>query len=271
MKSYASGSNVALTIDIKDEDGTLIVAKSAAYTLYDSNDVEIEPETSVYDFAEGDASVKVVISEDSNTLSVGSLIEARRVLLRITTIDDEIVEVNRYYAISSSIKLAVLVNSYQTVQSAELLVINTSGLNSFSTATESEKIAALATAYERLGTLTYEVTQLQQNWQTTQMHWASDRDLMSNRLLITAINKMSLSEFTALPKEFLSKLRLAQVIEADAVLGGEDVRDTGLVSERVGESSKTWNAKKPLRFRVSKRTLEALAGYVNFSVKIGRV
>jgi hypothetical protein len=257
LKSYASGSNVSLTIDIKDEDGTLINAKAVSYTLFDANDVEIEPETSAYEFVEGDASVVIVISGDFNTLAANTLTDARRVLIRVTAVDDGVVELNRYYAITSSSKLVLLTNSYQTMQSAELVAMGVGDIDSFASASEAEKVAALATAYERLGSLNYRID-------------ASQSTVNYGQSTISSINAMTSGEFLALPKAFLSKLYLAQVIEADSILSGESVRDTSLLSERVGESSKTWNAKKSLRLQVSKRALEALGSYVNFSVKIGR-
>lgn len=76
-----------------------------------------------------------------------------------------------------------------------------------------------------------------------------------------------------LPERFVGAFRLAQVLEADTLLGGEEEaskRASGVLSETIGESSMMFRPGKALDFGVSPRTLRALRGYVDYSVRIGR-
>jgi hypothetical protein len=82
------------------------------------------------------------------------------------------------------------------------------------------------------------------------------------------------TQFNALPEKFKRQLRLAQIVEANKVLGGEEddsKRTSGIVEEKVGESSQKFRTTGvPLRLPVCKRALGYLSYYVTFAKKIGR-
>lgn len=87
------------------------------------------------------------------------------------------------------------------------------------------------------------------------------------------MDKLNEAQFMNLDERFRSALCRAQVIEANARLGGTDVSDLrreGLMSATVGEVSQMFRPSKPLVLPISHRALQVLAGYITWSVRASR-
>lgn len=77
-------------------------------------------------------------------------------------------------------------------------------------------------------------------------------------------------------EKFNDKLKLfmmAQIIQADDLLGGnpiEDQRQSGVLSKTIGESSHFFRTAKPVDYPICQRAMKLIKGYVTFRVRIGR-
>jgi len=275
MLTCIGGSSATLAFDLNYEDGSRIDAQSITYRLYDKGNVALIAQTAVSSFAIGDPSVTVVITGANNTLGTGVLTDVRKVTLLIITGSGDIVQLDKSYIIHAANELSFMVGSYQTVQEAELTAYSIPNLTSFESATQSQKITALKEAFNRLGMMTYSVDY---NYMGGSLNYVTETNTMSSgsnplsylgarSVIINKLNLLPTSYTNLLPAIFIEKLKVAQVIEAEYILSGDsesDVRTSGIVSEKVGESTTIWGRGKALQLPVSKRALQALHGYLYY-------
>ncbi len=254
MNIHRSGSSVTLTIPVTgvtDESGKTLAPTQILYALYDESEEEILASTLLSSFATGDPSAVITIDASSNTLDSGKVNGLRVVRITTTEPDESNGHLDVRYALESSKSLALLENTYQTFEQAELLTLSMPDLIGWTFAEDRKKRAALKEAYNRLGMLRFTV---------------------EGRTII-GLNELSLDDFNALSPVFLAALRNAQLSEADIILGGDPIhskREEGLLSDSVGESSIMFRPGKPLLMSVSRRSLNYLSGFVSFNNALGR-
>lgn len=270
--TYSNNSDVTVTLAAIDDYGNLIsnidtiiaqVLDEAGNELLASADVTYAANASEY---------TVYVPANVNTLPV-NVKQAIRVI-RVTIIDGNYTKVvtDHSYIIDTPNVLEVMANTYQTLQSAELLSNSMSRLDNWKAAYNADKKAALETAYNRIGRLTFEV---EDPTFTYPINVLNARDTASApTITLYEINNLSAIDFEALPKNFVNAVRRAQLVEANSILEiGESIiekRRGGLMSETVGESSQMWRPGKPVLLSVCRETLEELSGYIRYGAGIKR-
>jgi hypothetical protein len=108
---------------------------------------------------------------------------------------------------------------------------------------------------------------------TFNISYADSMSRLASSNIISNLDEKTDAELKALPEQFLNAIRLAQVIEADSILGGnetEDLRESGLLSKTVGESSQMFRSGVAMKLPLSKRAYQVLKRYTMRNNKIGR-
>lgn len=155
------------------------------------------------------------------------------------------------------VQLTVGSNSFETYENLILKLSQTPGLTQAASASRGQLKAALISAYENIGLLTTDFEVLDT---TTNEYKTSTSDFTS-------------ADISSLSAKALNALTRAQLIEANALLGGnpiEDRRRAGMLSDSVGESAIFMRTSKPLELSVYRDTAIALKGYIVWTKQIGR-
>jgi len=245
MDTYASGFDSVFNLSVPST-STAVMLK-----LFNGDQVQIGPDVPI-DVATIVADVlQVTILATDNTVAAEGVRESRLVKLYVTNSSGSTSVIDHIYAIQLDSQIAIMTNSYQTYQEAEMIAIDIPNLDGWLSSSEAQKQAALIESFHRVGKLTFDV----------------------DGAGIESINTMSVVDFSALSDHFKTSLKRAQVIEADAALGNDPIsekRQAGLMSETVGESSNMYRPGKPLLISVSRKALNALSGYIKYGAILGR-
>lgn len=248
MLAFAPNTPATLSIPLLDANGLPLTADAVSYQVTDQSGAERVPLT-VLALPDGPAdTVELTLPGAINGLAVGASRELRVVTLSITTETGPATVVYRYL-VKAEDALGVMKNSFQTFSQALLLGTEMVNMEAWDAASDDRKQAALADAYRAICKLRFD--------------WTFDNDM----------SKLNEEQFMNLDEHFRAALCRAQVIEANARLGGTDVSDLrreGLMSATVGEVSQMFRPSKPLVLPISHRALQVLAGYITWSVRAGR-
>lgn len=241
MNVYAQGTNVTSTISL---DG--IEAIGVSCRVLDINGgVLVAP--ALTDFVPGNADVSVTVLAAINVLASGVIRDIRKIELTVTSADGTRI-ISGLYVIEAASPLVVGVNSFQSYEVAELTSIVVPMVDAWTAAAKSSRIAALVMARTHIGQMSFP-------------------EAAVGLLNLTAL------EFAALSTSLIGALRLAQIVEADHILGGnwtEHKRNSGLMSETTGESSNMFRSGKAIELPICKRAAQILTGHITYAVKIGR-
>ena len=254
---FGDQTNVTLTFEHKDANGVDVTVTAGSYRVLDETGAETVATTGLTPTG---TSTDVTVAAVGNTLAAGTPRGARTVEVTFTTDAGNSVVVTSTYLLEKATILEIMTNSYQTFGSAELNASAIPELEVWTTKTERERKMGLIQAFHRLGGLTYRVSE----------------DLTIpylNALTVRRLNDWTADEFDGLADRFKNALERAQVVEADVILGGDQItnlRRDGLLSTSIGEVSQFFRPSKPLRMAVSDRALRQLQGFVSFAVGITR-
>lgn len=280
MKIFQAGADVALQFPLTDENDNPIVPSAVSWRLLDDLENVVVAETPLDPPFE--EFIDLVVPGASNTIPqsttpnvytgqvTATLLVARTVELIITA-DDGVTYKRASYGLGARQRLQILVNSFQTLTQAELEATLIPGAVGWHEASDDEKTVAMMEAYRRLTRIGYFV------------RWPRDPDAQNTISWWNVRNTtiparfwqfMKLDRYlTYYPEDFRSALRKAQVSEADAILSGDEAmerRESGIVSEQIGQSRVEFRQSKPLSFGVSRRTLSFIDGYVNIRATLTR-
>lgn len=266
MIIHTSESEVAVAFPLIGVDGSALQPLSVAYRVTDQDDQEVQALTSVYEASTPEAPqpldvVKVVIHPTQNKVADGRVREMRRVELQVTTATG-VVKFSSEYIVEVSEVLTVNVNSFQNYAHAVLLGCDIPNLLGWNAAPKRERIVALIQARENVSRLSF------------RYRFDNAQDFLIGSQFIRDLTQLTASEWRALPEEFRRCLCRAQVIEADAVLGGDEVgemRAAGIISKTTGESKAFFRANnKPIDRAVCSRAMKELSRYLDMTLRIGR-
>jgi hypothetical protein len=282
MNRYPEDYDVTVRANFADLNGAAIVPTAVRAALYDGND-EVVVDFGSLPFDEEDTFKDVVIPAAFNRLAEGELRAARILRIELATNAGSI----RYassYIIEGEFRLAVMQNSFCTMEAAELAALDIPNLVGWRGADVDDRSAALINAYHRLTRIPMvfrtdktTVRYVDDRFTTPEYHWTKDL-LWSGenppRLVIPAPAWASITpeQFMSFPADFRTKLRMAQVAEANEILEN-DVTDRrhrqGIISESVGESTIMLRGGR-LNLGVSSSALEYLSGHVYYQFKVAR-
>lgn len=267
-----SGQASKFTVSILAEDGTPYVPTGAAWEIFDEAGVAIDDDA--IDVSSAADSVSFTVPAAALTLPEGVTSAGRELVVTLTTADGAI-ELRDYFVLVASNPLVRLTNTIVTY--AEALAIRQGfgpSLNAWdATEDHAARASALIHAHANLCRIGYTVSMLNGGQVSDYAGYGTGTDDifdMSKRVRLTGITA---DAFAALPDHFQRAIKRAQLIEADSILGGDEVGDKradGIISETIGESSTFFQSKPGLNLPISRRTFAALKGYIAFSVSAGR-
>lgn len=281
LEIYLSAKNVSLTVPLVDDAGNELTASAVRYRVTDQDGAVRVAEQAISTFALGDMEAKVEIPAAVNTLAAGALREIR-VVEFIVTLDgsNNTVVLTRSYGIEALDPLKIPDSSFQSYAMAELMALDIPNIDAFNNATEEQRVAALMDAREHIVQLNFNLLNSNVNFGQDQLAYVPEGSFQSsyvarNSLFIFNGNLgiLNSTQFLALPEKFKRALRQAQIVEANAILGGEpdDVRrGAGIIEEEIGQSRIKYGQGAALRLPVCKRALGYLSYYVTFAKRIGR-
>lgn len=279
MNVFLQGTDVSLIVPLKDKGGNPISVTTVQCRVTDQDDVEVLAQHSVDSFSEGDSEVVIAVLAASNTLGAG-IARALRSVELTCLVEGNTIVINTAYAIELADPLQVGINSFQSYASAEFVSLDIPNTPGWDAATNQERQAALIDARSHIVQLNFTQLNSTGNWGQDSLNYVPEGSYPTNYATQNGVfmfqgdlSLMSAEQFVLLPAKFKKALCLAQVAEADAILGGdpiEDRRHKGILMEAVGEVRQMFRSGKPLELPVSRRALGYISYFVSFSKKIGR-
>ena len=276
---YLAGTEVTLTIDLVDAAGNALSVNSVQYTVLDMSGAAVVPLTTLSTFTSGDSQAAIEIANTVNQLTAPNPREIRTVELRCET-DTGTIGISKSYAIETTDPLKIPDTSFQTFPMAQLTALDIPNIAAFNAASERDQIAALMDAREHIVQLNFNMLNSNVNFGQDSLNYVPEGSFQSayaarNSLFLFngSLNLLNETQFNQLPEKFKRALRQAQVVEANAILGGEPddaKRQAGIVEEKIGESTIKFGQGSKLSLPVCKRALGYLSYYVNFAKRIGR-
>lgn len=263
MNVYSDGSQVVLTIPFADSDGNAVTVASAAYRVLDELGTEIVASTPIA-ISGGEVETSITVTGANNTLAVDATRMMRVIELTMTDGNSSIYVTSTRYIIEATSVLEVYSNTLVTYDEAIMIAMDIPNLGSWDAATDRQRQAALLDAYAAIARLSFEVPDSRDPMEY----------LFAGSTVIDSIYDLDPADWALLPAQFITDFSKAQVVEADSLLGGDDVADRrrrGLMSETIGESSMMFRPGKPLNLPVNQRTLRYLTGYVRQGLRLTRV
>lgn len=264
MKIFGAGVDVTVTIPLVDSGGNAYgIDGSVSYRVLDQLDVEIKPSSVLGTYVDGDIEVSITVWAALNALQGDNLREARSIELSFSDGTNNVI-LKDFYVIEASQVLLVGVNSFQTYSEAMVSGLECVGIDAWDVADETQRIAALLDAKMHIAQLSF-----------TNIFQRYDQANIGDFGFFVAGNLdfMTPTIFGSFPDIFKKKLKLAQIVEANAILGDDpigDQRRAGLTSSRIGETAETYRDGKPLILPVCARALSYLSGYITFNRRLGR-
>lgn len=288
MQLFPENYEVTIGFAFTDYNGSTIAPTMVEAALYDGNDER------VHDFGEvafdlDDGKVDIVIPAQFNDL--GEELNASRILRVKMTTPAGVIKRSSSYIVEGEIRLAVMQNSFQTIEASELLARDIPNLAGFIPAARDDRFAALITAYHRLTRIPFRVVETGENnlarreflilREAPRGDDSPDLNLLGRGGLLREFplhtqhfvwSTMTPEDFHSLPLDFRRKLRMAQIAEANEILENDVVarkHRAGIISETVGESSVMLRGGR-LDLGIGRAALEFLTGHVYYSFKASR-
>lgn len=268
MRAYQDSVTVSVVFQFIDDAGDTITPTGVDYRVLDQDD-QVLVDWTTHSFTTGDTEAEITVFAANNTLDADQPRGLRAVELRMQDASGNTYRAVSRYVIEQAQPLKVMVNSFQSYNSA-LLRVQDMPVNAFKDATFDEQRMAMTEAYHRLCRLSL-------------TPWAKevrDQDRInapwSGQYGATYVfdhEDYDATRFESLPGDFKLRVRQAQVVEADVILGGDPIGDlsrAGLMSHTAGESSSMFRSGKPLDLPASRAALKYLAGYVSYTKRVGR-
>ena len=276
---YLNNTDVTVTVDLVDEMGNLLNVNSVDYRVVNQDNTVLVARVAASGFTAGDSQVAITVPQASNTMAATSTREVRSVELYCVT-DAGTIGFSKSYGLELMDPLKVATNTFQNFAMAQLTAMDIPNLTAWHAAPEQEKVRALIDAREHIVQLNFNLLNSNVNFSQDSLNYVPEGSFQSayvarNSLFLFNgnLNLLDETQFNQLPERFKKALRQAQVVEANAILGGDPddaKRSAGIVEERIGESTIKFTQGAKLSLPVCKRALGYLSYYVTFAKRIGR-
>lgn len=259
MKTFDAGESFSLKIDISQVENPT----SATYEIADQTGVILSPEAPVAVYGD-DTEAEIAITSELTTLGED---ERRRMLVVKLTVagsDGELIKFFESVLIQDLTKLDIPRESFQTVHEANMLAMDIYQIDNWLAAGHEDRRKALIEAAHRIKTLRF----------TMMDELGEDHVTWGGIQSGFAFETMTQETFDELPEPFLEDLKIAQLIEADEILGygatAESKRRSGILSDTVGETSQMFRTGKPVHTGICMRAFRYLTRWISTSWRIGR-
>lgn len=269
MKTYLAGTPIKLAVSFTDTDGNVLSVSSATYTISDDRSNVILGKTEFNPTSDTiviDAELNHIEATNADALTSEQidevrLNEARIVEFELTLDDGNIYPFDIAYILRPRERLIAGLNSFQTLRESYLNSMSIPSTAAWMLASEDERVAAMELARLRICSFRFSDVTLGQSY-------------LSEEQAIADLSRLPPKDFKALTARFKKALALAQLAEAEEILGGGDqvslMRRNGLTSQTIGETQETYRAGKTLDMQLSKVALRYLSPFISLTQKIGR-
>ncbi|WP_339118970.1 hypothetical protein [Halomonas sp. BMC6] len=259
MKIVDAGESFSISIDIS----AVAHPTSATYEIADQTGVVRLSETELVVYGD-DERLDIPITSELTTLDES---ERRRVLvvtLKVNGKDDQFIKFSESLLVQDLGKLDIPRESFQTVNQANMLAMDVYRIDNWLSSSDEDRRKALIEAAHRIKTLRFDITD----------SLGEDHVTFEGIQAGFAFEVMSRETFDTLPKPFIDDLLIAQIIEADEILGygatAESKRHSGVLSDTVGETSQMFRTGKPIHTGVCMRAFRYLTRWTTSRWSIGR-
>ena len=247
MDKFLAGAPVTLTIPLQDRLGNTVAALGVEFEVLDRAGAVKQARQTV---TVSGNSVEVTVTSAANELADGVPRDLRTVKL-YCKIDGGEQTISRSYAVEAEAILIVGVNSFQTLEEAELTAMDIFDMGDWDVMDDEDKVRALIDARTRICGMTFNLLDLYQ------------------------LGDITIEQYNLLPEKFKQALRLAQVADAAATLSPDTVeqkRAKGLIMDTIGETKQMFSSGRPVSSPVAKKAMDYLRDFVvtGSALKIGR-
>ena len=297
MDCFLQGTNVTAIIPMQDKYGNTLTVSSISYSVIDEQGDILVSQAPLPAFVAGSPSATVIIpaavnivpainlsalpSFSVNSLPTPSAQQVRTVQLDCIDNNGNTLMLSYSYCVEQTDALVPGINSFVTYAQAEktsMQIPNTSGWDG---ALVADRTAALMQARDHICQLNFAQLNSNVNWGQDSLSFVPEGQYTTSFatpdgmfLFSGNLSFLTLNQYQNLPPMFLNALYKAQVSEADFILGGdpaEQLRQSGLVSNAVGEARQTYRSGKPLQLPCSRRTMSYLSYFLATNKRMTRV
>ena len=249
MDKFLAGAPVTLTIPLQDRLGNTVAALGVEFEVLDRAGAVKQARQAVT--ASGD-SVNVTVT--ATTLADDVPRDLRTVKLYCTVPGGE-VTISKSFVLEADAILIVGVNSFQTLDEAEMTAMDIFDMGDWDVMDDDDKIRALIDARTRICAMSFNLLDI---------HRPQDD-----------VGDLTVEQYNLLPEKFKKALRLAQVADAAATLTPDPVeekRAKGLILDTIGETKQMFRSGRPVNSPVCKKAMDYLREFVvtGSALKIGR-
>lgn len=277
MNQFLAGTDVKLSIPLIDADGNPLAVSAVAYRVTDAAGTELIAWANHASFVPDAPEVEITVPAASNALAAGVVRDVRGVDLKCI-IDTNTVLINSAYVIHSGDVLVTGVNTFQTLPAARVNAQMMPDMGGWNQATDDERIAALIDARLHICQLNFAPLSNGRFWGQDSLNFIPEgsyevSSVIPGGMWAGDLSDLTPSQYNALPLIFRDRLKLAQLAEANFILGGDPLstkRRAGIVLETVGESKMMFNSGKELQLPVCARAASYLSRFISFSKRIIR-
>ena len=260
MQAYLGGQAANIVVQLVDGNGDFIPADSVSYRVINENEEELVAKTALDTFGVGDESVTVPVNSTVNTLPVGVLRALRVVELYVVSSAGTI-KIEQGYFIESEEALVEGTNSFMGYNKALYISYEIPNLPAWNEASRKDRIAALIAARRNIAKLRFRYV------------FDAYQNIVDNTVGVADLSLATLSQWQSMPLEFREAIQRAQLIEADYLLGGDEIgeyRRAGLMSITTGEAKQFFRPAKAIEGAVCRRAMKELTKWVLTHTRISR-
>ncbi|RWI35421.1 hypothetical protein [Mesorhizobium sp.] len=260
MNLYPENYDVTIGVAFKDLNGLPVTPTAVNAVLYDGED-ELVHDFGDQVFAPGDTSLNVTVPAAYNVLADGIFSDARILRITLVTAAGEIRR-SSSYIIQGESRLALMQNTFMSLEAAEILARDIPNLDGWKAATDEQRYAGLINSYHKLIRIPMRYKILP----------TTDQDDEPTEVIVRW-GDITEDEFRDMPVEFRRAVRSAQLLQADDILENNPItkrHQDGIISETVGESSIMLRGGR-LTLDISSRALSSLSGFLYYNFGITRV
>lgn len=269
MDMFLAGQRLTISVPLTTADGSSVTdATDVSFRVLDSHGAELVPATQIT-VDPGMALADIVVEASANQLQTGEIRAFRQIEVMFTSAGNTCRSYQEYM-VEIFDALVPMTNSFQTYGDAMVLAADLTGLDTFQAATRRERNAGMTNAYLSITGLRFLNPRFWPNyvaWRLTAAPGWYNYDEGVN------LRGLTVEDFDKLPKVLTSALKRAQIIEANEALDQFSIlkkRQQGLMSETIGESSMMFRPEKVLNVPVTRRSLDLLRPFLDWSLGLGR-
>lgn len=274
MDKFLAGAPVTLTIPLQDRLGNPVAATAVEFEVLDKNGVVKQARQAATVSGE---SAEVTVDAATNQLADTMARDLRTVKLYCQITGGEST-ISKSYVIEADALLIVGVNSFQTLEEAEMTAMDIFDMGDWDVMDDDDKTRALIDSRTRICGMSFNLLDMyrpQDNVSYVPEGVIGISKGISPWNIKNQLADLTIEQYTLLPEKFKKALRLAQVADAAATLSPDPVeqkRAKGLILDTIGETKQMFSSGRPVTSPVAKKAMDYLRDFVitGSTLKIGR-